>query len=198
MRVVGPLVAVALALLVLGWVVRDDDGPGEQGELVHPVGNSSLAEARAFRGFPLYFAGQEVAGLRLAAVQRTDRTSPAPHVEFTFLYGGCRAASDSGCAPPLQILLWPACYRYDTRYSIPAHERTSLRGVPGRLSAESRRLELYPSGSTIVINGFGLSSRGDLLRVGRRLRGVNVPLAAGAALPARPIHAGRTIRCGSA
>ena len=160
------------------------------------MGNSTLEAARAFRGFPLYFPGQEVAGLRLAAVQRIDRTSPAPHVEFTFFYGGCRARSDRGCAPPLQIKLWPACYRYETRYAVPARERTSLRGVPGRVSDEPRRLELYPSGSTIVINGFGLSSRGQLLRIGRRLRGVNVPLAAGAALPSRPRHAGHTIRCG--
>ena len=161
------------------------------------MANSTLEEARAFRGFPLYFPGQEVAGLRLAAVQRLDRTSPAPHVEFTFFYGGCRAASDHGCGPPLVIKLWPACYRYEQRYSVPARERASLRGVPGRISDEPRRLELYPAGSTIVINGFGLSSRGDLLRVGRRLRGLNVPLGAGVPLPARPGHAGHTLRCGS-
>jgi hypothetical protein len=161
------------------------------------VANSTLEEARAFRGFPLYFPGQEAAGLRLAAVQRVDRTSPAPHVEFTFFYGGCRAASDRGCGPPLVIKVWPACYRYETRYSIPAREQITIRGVPGRLSNESRRLELYPAGSTIVINGLGLPSRGDLLQVGRRLRGVNVPLGAGVPLPARPGYAGHTVRCGS-
>lgn len=190
----GALVAVAVATLVLALVLGDEDDD----RFVYPEGNSTLEAARAFRGFPLYFAGPEVAGLGLAAVQRTDRTSPAPHVQFSFFYGGCELPdSEGGCSVPLQILVWPECYRYETRYSIPARERTSLRGVPGRISDEPRRLELYPSGSTIVVNGFGLSSKDELLRVGRRLRGVNVPLTTGAALPARSQHAGHTIRCGA-
>ena len=128
-------------------------------------------------------------------MQRTDRTSPARYTEFAFLYGSCRAAGDRGCGLPLTILLWPACYRYEQRYSIPAREQVTVRGVPGRLSQESRRLELYPAGATIVINGHGLGSRAALLAVARALRGVNTRLPASAPLPARPAHAGRTLRC---
>jgi hypothetical protein len=194
----APVVVLAFAVLI-GWLAidraEDSARPDERGQLVRPRGNSSLALARAFRGHPLYFAGESVAGHRLEAVLRTDRTSPAPHTEFTFVYGACRSVRGQACAPPLTILLWPACYRYETRYSIPARERTVLRNVPARTSAEFRRLELYPAGTTIVINGGGLKSRAQLLEAARRLRGVNVPLPPTAALPARPPHAGRTIRC---
>jgi hypothetical protein len=153
--------------------------------------------ARDFRGYPLYFAGESVVGLELEAVMRIDRTSPAPHTEFSFVYGACRSVRGQACAPPLVILLWPACYRYETRYSIAPRVRTVVRDVPTRTSREFRRLELYPAGTTIIINGGGLTWPDQLLEVARQLRGVNVPLQPATALPARPPHAGHTIRCQS-
>jgi len=190
-----PSLGFALALTVFGLGAGCVVGEGGKSRLVRPRGNSSLAEARAFGGFPLYFAGPSASRLRLEAVQRTDRTSPAPHTEFAFIYGTCRSVGGSGCSPPLVILLWPACYRYEQRYSIPAREQVRVRGVPGRLSREFRRLELYPAGTTIVINGGGLASTAELLAVARALRGLNTRLGASALLPARPDHAGRTIKC---
>ncbi len=188
------LVATA-ALLALGVGCDREDDSSEQGGLVRPRGNTSLAEARMYGEFPLYFAGRSAGGHRLEAIHRTDRTSPAPYTQFSFLYGGCRAVGGSGCAPPLAILLWPACFRYEQRYSIPARERVRVRGVPGRLSPTFRRLELYPAGTTIVINGGGLASTAELLAVARALRGLNTRLGASALLPARPDHADRTIKC---
>jgi hypothetical protein len=182
-------------VLTLALVDGCDVGADDEGNLVSPEGNSSLAEGRAFERYPLYFAGASAGGFRLEAVQRTDRTTPARFTEFAFLYGSCRAAGDRGCGLPLTILLWPACYRYEQRYSIPAHERVTIRGVPGRLLQDSRRLELYPAGATIVINGSGLAGKAELLAVARALRGVNTRLPASATLPARPDYAGRTLRC---
>ena len=184
-------VVLVLAAALLGWVAAR-----EGGQLVRPRGNTSLAQARLFRGYPLYFAGQTVAGNQLEAVVRIDRTSPARYTEFRFLYGACRLpAGEGGCGPPLVIMVWPACYRYETRYSIRPDERTVSRDVPARRSRKSRRLELYPARTTIVINGHGLKSAAQLLAVARQLRGVNVPLRRTASLPARPHHAGHTIRC---
>ena len=194
-RPLAPVLGSVLVLGMLGLGAGCSLGEGGKTRLVEPRGNSSLADARAFGGFPLYFAGSSTSGLRLEAVQRTDRTSPAPHTEFTFFYGSCRSVGGSGCSPPLVILLWPACYRYEQRYSIPAREQVRVRGVPGRLSNTSRRLELYPAGTTIVINGFGLESRAELFAVARALRGVNTRLVSSARLPAPPTYAGRTIRC---
>jgi len=190
-----PSLGFALALTVFGLGAGCVVGEGGKSRLVRPRGNSSLAEARAFGGFPLYFAGPSASRLRLEAVQRTDRTSPAPHTDFAFIFGTCRSVGGSGCSPRLVILLWPACYRYEQRYSIPAREQVRVRGVPGRLSREFRRLELYPAGTTIVINGGGLASTAELLAVARALRGLNTRLGASALLPARPDHAGRTIKC---
>jgi hypothetical protein len=190
--VVGVLVLAALLGLVA--IVRGTDLDGS-GHLVRPQGNTTLAQARAYRGHPLYFAGEEAAGYRFQAVLRIDRTSPAPHTEFSFIYGRCRATGDGGCAPPLTILVWPSCYRYETRYSIPPEERAVIRGVPARTSRAFPRLELYPAETTIVINGDGLKSSAQLVAVARQLRGVNVQLRPAAPLPARPPHAGVTIRC---
>jgi hypothetical protein len=197
--VLTAIVVSSLVVLLGALAIERRDAEGrEAGRLVHPRGNTSLAAARAFRAYPLYFAGESVVGLELEAIMRVDRTSPAPHTEFSFIYGACRSIGGQGCAPPLVILLWPACYRYETRYSIPPRERTVVRGVPARASREFRRLELYPARTTIIINGHGLKARDQLLEVGRRLRGVNVPLQPATALPARPPHAGYTIRCQSA
>jgi hypothetical protein len=194
--VTGGVIVLAV-LLVVVVIERVSDSPQaeERGDLVRPRGNTSLGQARAFRDYPLYFAGETAAGYRLEAVIRTDRTSPAPHTEFSFIYGRCGAVGDQGCAPPLTILVWPACYRYETRYAIPPNERTVIRDVPARTSREFRRLELYPAGTTIIINGDGLKSKAQLLEVARRLRAVNVPLRPAASLPAPPPHAGHTIRC---
>jgi hypothetical protein len=128
-------VLVLAAAVSLGVVALDRDGDGadgdDRGRLVRPRGNSSLAEARAFDGYPLYFAGGSALGHRLEAVLRLDRTSPARYVEFTFLYGACRARGDQGCGAPLVILLWPACYRYETRSrSVRANGR-SFEASPG-------------------------------------------------------------------
>ena len=183
---------LALALPFVTGLARCDDAGQEP---VAPRGNSSLTAARAFEEFPLYLAGASAAGYQLEAVRRTDRTSPAPHTEFSFVYGSCDPPPAGGCVPPLTILLWPACYRYETRYSIPPRERVSIRGVPGRLVREFRRLELYPARTTIVINAAGVEGTSALLGIARRLRGVNVASRAGAPLPPRPRHAGRTIRC---
>ena len=191
---VGVVFTVMTMAVGVGAGCSLGEGGTDEG-LVQPRGNNSLAEARAFDGFPLYFAGPSAGGFRLEAVQRTDRTSPAPHTEFAFIYGSCDPPESGGCVPPLVILLWPACYRYEQRYSIPARERVVVRGVPGRLSPTSRRLELYPAGTTIVINGWGLAGEAELAAVARSLRGLNTRLPPGARLPARPDHAGKTIKC---
>jgi hypothetical protein len=197
---VAGVVMVSAILLALVSIERGRDSPqapDESGHLVRPRGNTSLGQDRAFRGYPLYFAGEAAAGYRLEAVMRIDRTSPAPYTEFHFIYGACRSISGQGCPPPLTILLWPACYRYETRYSIPAREGMVIRDVPARKSREFRRLELYPAETTIIINGGGLKTDAQLLEVARRLRGVNVRHSPATSLPARPPHAGHTIRCQS-
>ena len=164
---------------------------------VRPRGNVTLAQARAFGGYPLYYPGPQAAGHKLSAIIRIARTTPARYTEFTFLYGTCEPPrSGGGCTPPVYVILWPACYRYETRYSIPQAERRNVRGVPARLTTRAGfpRLELYAAKTTIVVNGFGLRERG-VLAVAAALRGLNTRLPTRQLLPPRPPHAGRTIRC---
>jgi hypothetical protein len=58
------VVVVSLAVLLGALAIeRGDPEMREAGQLVRPRGNTSLMAARAFRGYPLYFAGESVVGL---------------------------------------------------------------------------------------------------------------------------------------
>jgi len=191
------LVAAGVALVKITGDESGEDGAAiatGDGVVLRPRGNTTLAHVRRFRGFPVYFARPAAAGYPLLAIIREDRTSPAPRTEFTFMYGTCVARPDSACGPPLTIISWPACYRYETRYAIPRKGQITLRGVPARLFGDFPRIELYPVDTTVVINLAG--SRAALLRVALALRGVNVRAAAGEELPPRPRHVTKgTVKC---
>jgi hypothetical protein len=117
-------------------------------------GNVTLEEARAFDGFPLYFAGERAADLPLVAVVRRDDT--AEYVSF--VYGDCMIAADEeGCSPPAEIQVWRGCARGAGLYegagqSLPApSERTTIRGVPAMLFDDGARVELFARDATIVV-----------------------------------------------
>lgn len=162
--------------------------------VLRPRGNTTLAAVRRFRDFPVNYAGRVAAGYRLYGIMREDHTSPAPHTEFVFMYGTCRAPHDSSCPPPLEIISWPACYRYETRYAIKRNERLTLRGVPGRVLRSFPRIELYPAETTIIMHG--ALRRPALRRVALSVRGVNVIKPPGSRLPPRPprVDTG-TVKC---
>ncbi len=116
-------------------------------------GNFSLEQARAFAEHPLVWAGEEVAGLPLTAVLRRDDT--ARYVSF--VYGDCAPSADSGCAPPVEIQVWPANARGLGSYGaaaagapVPAPEPTRARGVPAAFVGDSQ-LELYARRATVVV-----------------------------------------------
>ena len=169
------------------------------GSEVEPPGNMTLDEALRFGIFPLYYPGDAVNGLELEAILRTTYTSPRRHTQVTFLYGTCQARSDQGCSPPLHVLVWNECYRFEQRYSIPRRERVTVRGVPGRFRRPAEgvtpRLELYPADATVVLNDFSAGRVGSLLQVAGRLRGLNVAAAPAVDLPDRPPRAARAARC---
>lgn len=176
------------------WALAGCSDGGE----TQPRGNMTLEEARRFADFPLYYPGDAVGDLELEAIIRTRRTSPRPYTQVTFLYGTCEARSDQGCSPPLHVLVWSECFRFETRYSIRPDERVTVRGVPGRLRGTqgvTPRLELYPANATVVLNDFSGGKVGPLLRVAARLRGLNVSAATSSDLPDRPPRTARAARC---
>jgi hypothetical protein len=189
-----PLAAAMLFLVAAGASIANPTPTASGGGDPDPSAETTLAHARDFRGFPVYFAGPKAAGYPLVAILRIDRTSPAPHTEFTFIYGRCESPRGQGCSPPLTIISWPACYRYETRYALKREERTIVRGVPARLFRDFARIELYPAATTIVVQGS--VTRVALRRIALALRSVNVAIPAGATLPPRPPHVKvGTVKC---
>jgi hypothetical protein len=161
------LVAMALA------------GSGPAGD--EPSSRFTLAQAHAFRDFPLYFAGDRVDGLELVAVLRRDDT--ASYVSF--VYGDCTPGDDAGCAPPAEIQVWPACRRHPALYGgsqpkAPDVEHITIRGVPAASLEDGARLEIQTGRSTVVVFG---DSRARARRVAGALRSVNGSETPGPSLP---------------
>jgi hypothetical protein len=155
------------------------EGKGETRTLeIRARGNSSLAAARRFTDFRLYFAGDSFEGLPLVAVER----HPA---QVSFLYGSCSIPVDGdgargGCAPPLAVQVWPACDRDPSLYPFAPEERLRVRGVPAAFYEGHRRLELSTGELTVVLFG---QERDQLMEAAAGLRGVNAPVPAFEKLP---------------
>ena len=149
------------------------------------------AEARAFSDFALYSLGDSHRGAPLVAItRRLDPPLSESDVPLTVranfvnhIYGDCRAESDTGCAPPLQVQVWPACernlsvYPTDDWFDV---ERTTVRGVPAAFFENGARLELYTGDVTIVIFGLG---RQHVVQAAEALQPANSRASAARNLP---------------
>jgi len=137
-------------------------------------------ELRSLRALdPIFFAGDRTEGIPLETVLR--RSDSAEYVSF--VYGDCVPESDAGCAPPIEIQVWPACRRYlalyDSSYG-PDLDRVTVRGVPAAVLDGGTRLELQTGRSTIVV--FADSSQW-LSRIAKNLRSLDARTAPGVPLP---------------
>jgi hypothetical protein len=154
-RVLGTLALLAsLAALAVG------DWGGTRGDF-------SLAAARAFDEFPLYYAGEGVDGMPLTAVLR--RSGRGHYVSF--VYGDCTPASDAGCAPPAEVQVWRSADRNVDSYDLstpgsPRLEHTRIRGRPAAFVGDGA-LEIYADESTVVVFA---ASRERLLAIAKALR----------------------------
>jgi len=176
------LLAVIAALASVAGVVAAHRGEAGSASKAAPKSTFSVRQARAFADFPLYDAGSAVEGWPLVAVlHRSDPTA----TYVSFIYGDCQATDDLGCAPPVEVQVWPACIRNPSLYKssqpgAPTPENTTARGVPAAFFEGGQRLEIQTGTSTVVVFA---STRDDALRVASALRGVNVPVQAAAPLP---------------
>lgn len=171
---------VALAALVPTGAVSGSVREQEPEQQSGPVGRFTLDDARAFDDYALFFAGDRVESQPLAAVLRRSDTA-----EFvSFVYGDCVPADDLGCAPPIEIQIWPACRRHLALYGPSGLgstlERTTVRGVPAAVLDDGTRLELQTGRSTIVVFA---ASRVRAARIAGALR----PLDGTEAAPPRPL-----------
>jgi hypothetical protein len=141
---------------------------------------SAGVSARALDGLPLVDAGEHVDGLPLTAVLGQDGSGPF----VSFVYGDCRPADDAGCAPPVEVQVWPACRRHlglygDAVGGVAARpERAVVRGAPAAFLDGGTRLELQTGRATVVVFA---GSRARVARVAAALRAVD-----GSTGPGRP------------
>jgi len=145
-----------------------------------PKSTFSVARAKAFAKFPLYNAGDAVEALPLVAELR--RVGGAANY-VSFIYGDCTAVDDYGCAPPVEIQIWPACVRNPSLYTAPGApvgDKATVRGVPAAFYEAGKRLEIQTGTSTVVIFG---RTQADVVAVANALRGVNVAVRRAAHLP---------------
>jgi hypothetical protein len=153
-------------------------------------GAFTRADAHAFSAFPLYWLGGSFDRLPLSAITRRNDAALAGQdirADYVgFVYGDCVATDETGCPPPLEVQVWPACQRALADYALtPAgdpvpHRMTRVRGVPAASFERGLRLELYTGDVTVVI--FGLS-RQSVLRAAAALHATNGLASDRATLP---------------
>lgn len=175
------LICVLVALGIAGGALVSQRAGGDS-----PRGNSSLAEARAFTEYPLYNAGDEVAGLPLSYVLKQP-AGKTDSVTVSFMYGDCVAAEDdAGCAPPIEIQNWPACVRNPSLYKGqggfgPTPRETTVRGAPAAFFEDGQRIDVQTGTTTVVVFG---RSESEVAAVAGALRGVNNGVSETDPLPA--------------
>jgi len=181
-------IGLALALLLAaGLLAASLLGYIGGSTTVHPNSNFSVARAREFEEFSVFYAGDEVNGYPLTAVNHSPlgpMRKNAWSVDFT--YGTCDVGpgfDPGGCSMPVEISNEPACSRNLAMYGGPlspgAHPKR-FRGATAAFFERGSRIEIQTGTTTIVIFAF---SKREALAVARSLRGVNTAVETGEALP---------------
>jgi hypothetical protein len=97
--------------VVLGVAVAALAGGCEKEEALPFEQEKSQRDCRM--PFPEYDTGAEVAGIRREA----EVTNCGSRPFVTYIYGTCKATSDTGCSPPLEVQTWSYCHRKPHRSS---------------------------------------------------------------------------------
>jgi hypothetical protein len=120
----------------------------------------SLAEARKFKGYPVYYAGEEVLGRPITEdLGGEEQVNPQERVWF-FIYGRCEdpPEGEGGCAP-FQIHNYSTCSRWANRFSevpVGLNRRAPLRpfrGAKARYRRAEHSVEIFTGRTTVTIGG---------------------------------------------
>jgi hypothetical protein len=108
-----------------------------------PPDASTVRAAQAAAAFPLYWAGEAVAGLPLTSVVRTGG-------QITVQYGSCVPSGDEpSCALPIQIQTTSICARNPLILDLRPRSSSRVRGVPARDYGDDLSLEIGTSDVTL-------------------------------------------------
>ncbi len=137
-------------------------------------GDLTLEEVRELPGPAPYYVGGEFEGLPLTAI---SGTSP----RLTFVYGDCEpSGDDGGCAPPLEVQVWPIDRRAPGVISDMLEcQKVTVRGAQGAFYG-GPDLDLYVGDHTVVIFA---ESREMALRAAEVLRTVDADSVTTGELP---------------
>lgn len=159
------LFGVPFAVVVIGD--EQADGAPQEARVISAIGDQpakstadhlACTPADSPANFRLYSLGASFEGLPLTKVLRQCENPgldaslgiDARGNSVSYIYGDCEPPlGEGGCAPPLEVQVWPACERsladYDIELPPPV---TELRGAP--MVEIGDRVEVY-SDSTVVL-----------------------------------------------
>jgi hypothetical protein len=117
-------------------------------------------EVKKFKGYAIYYAGEEVLGRSITEViGGEEQVNPREQVRF-FIYGDCEIppGRDGGCAP-FQIHNYSTCSRWASQMEqapVSLNRRAplrSFRGAKARYRRSERSIEIFTGRTTITIGG---------------------------------------------
>lgn len=120
----------------------------------------SLKEVKEFKGYPVYYAGEELLGRPITEeIGGQEQVKPREQVWF-FIYGDCELPSEGegGCAP-FQIHDYSTCTRWASQLEqapIGLNRRAPLRpfrGAKARYRRAEHDIEIFTGRTTITIGG---------------------------------------------
>lgn len=120
----------------------------------------SLKEVRKFKGYPVFYAGEEVLGQPITEeIGGQEQVKPREQVWF-FIYGDCELPSEGegGCAP-FQIHNYSTCARWASSFDqapIGLNRGAPLRpfrGARARFAPAEHSVEIFTGRTTITIGG---------------------------------------------
>jgi len=142
------LTALVLGIVGAGCAIGDDV-------------EADLETAREFNAYPLYWAGERFEKLDVSYVSLGGEA-----VGFT--YGTCEITGDHGCAPPLQIQIFPLCFHLDVAAANRVWTRRQIRGAP--VGVFDAAPVMFTQQTQLKVYG---SDPGMALRALRALRSLN-------------------------
>jgi len=145
-----------------------------------PLPSGSLAEARTFPYFPVYWVGRNFDGHPLAAAD--GLRNYVPLIGDSVYYGDCVQGEGifggGNCELPLQVTT--VVYALHSNAGLGVQRNTLVRGVPAAVYDEGRAIELYTG--RLAIDIFS-DSFAHALQAADELRPMNAPGSATADLP---------------
>ena len=132
MALTGALPLIIIALLTSGG---SDPQP--------PPDAATVRAAQAAAAFPIFWAGESVAGLPLTGVSRDGG-------QVNVQYGSCTpAGGEGGCALPVTIQTTSICARNPLILDLRPRASSRVRGVPARDYGDDLSLEIDTSNVTV-------------------------------------------------